>query len=41
MARGDFTKAYWKYKKEGGKLSMKDYNELIKQQGKPSEEKGN
>jgi hypothetical protein len=25
MPRGDFAREYWKYRKEGGNLSMKDY----------------
>ncbi len=36
MPKGDFLKEFWKYKKEGGNLSMKEYS--AKKKEKSAEE---
>jgi len=33
MPKGQFAKDYWEYRKNGGKLSMKDYAVFRKQVG--------
>lgn len=34
MERGQFMKDYWQYKKDGGKLSMKEYAQFRKESAK-------
>ena len=34
MARGDFLKAYWKHRKEGGKLTKKEFAAKQKEEKK-------